>query len=203
MFAFSDDFASLYAMITAIDKIEKAYMNSAVASAAYDASCSELIAKFKTLRTVTEDSVPDVQHFMATYMMHCNSARHRLQVGVPATVEHRVERSEKRTNIVSVAECVHHYIGAMDTLKLNMFAKDQLAPCLSDLLLSIYKVPQLPPEFIGKTSLRRWSDKLDCMRASDEIDIDESRQLLYDIELSYNQFMQLLGGHDIIGHKTS
>lgn len=136
-------------------------------------------------------------------MMHCNSARHRLQVGVPATVEHRVERSEKRTNIVSVAECVHHYIGAMDTLKLNMFAKDQLAPCLSDLLLSIYKVPQLPPEFIGKTSLRRWSDKLDCMRASDEMDIDESRQLLYDIELSYNQFMQLLGGHDIIGHKTS
>lgn len=64
VFAFSDDFASLYAMITAIDKIEKAYMNSAVASAAYDASCSELIAKFKTLRTVTEDSVPDVQHFM-------------------------------------------------------------------------------------------------------------------------------------------
>jgi hypothetical protein len=61
VFAFSDDFASLYAMITAIDK---AYMNSAVASAAYDASCSELIAKFKTLRTVTEDSVPDVQHFM-------------------------------------------------------------------------------------------------------------------------------------------
>lgn len=59
-----DDFASLYAMITAIDKIEKAYMNSAIASAAYDASCSELIAKFKTLRTVTEDSVPDVQHFM-------------------------------------------------------------------------------------------------------------------------------------------
>jgi hypothetical protein len=64
VFAFSDDFASLYAMITAIDKIEKAYMNSAIASAAYDASCSELIAKFKTLRTVTEDSVPDVQHFM-------------------------------------------------------------------------------------------------------------------------------------------
>merc|ERR1719487_2902889 len=103
-----------------IDKLEKAYVNSTVASAAYDASCAELIAKYKTLRTVTEDSVPNVQHFMAIYMMHCTSARHRLQVGVPATVEHRVERSGKRTTAVSVAECVHHYIGAMDTLKLNM-----------------------------------------------------------------------------------
>ena len=47
-----------------IDKLEKAYVNSTVASAAYDASCAELIAKYKTLRTVTEDSVPNVQHFM-------------------------------------------------------------------------------------------------------------------------------------------
>jgi len=136
-------------------------------------------------------------------MMHCTSARHRLQVGVPATVEHRVERSGKRTTAVSVAECVHHYIGAMDTLKLNMFAKDQLAPCLSDLLLSIYKVPQLPAEFIGKTSLQIWRDRLERMRASDELNADESRQLLYDIELSYNQFMQLLGGNDIFGQEPS
>ena len=135
--------------------------------------------------------------------MHCTSARHRLQVGVPATVEHRVERSGKRTTAVSVAECVHHYIGAMDTLKLNMFAKDQLAPCLSDLLLSIYKVPQLPAEFIGKTSLQIWRDRLERMRASDELNADESRQLLYDIELSYNQFMQLLGGNDIFGQEPS
>merc|ERR1719197_582300 len=59
-----DDFANLYSIIKMIDKLEKAYVNSTVASAAYDASCAELIAKYKTLRTVTEDSVPNVQHFM-------------------------------------------------------------------------------------------------------------------------------------------
>ena len=41
------------------------------------------------------------------------------------------------------------------------------------------------------------------MRASDELNADESRQLLYDIELSYNQFMQLLGGNDIFGQEPS
>mmetsp|Transcript_10966 Transcript_10966/g.45681 ORF Transcript_10966/g.45681 Transcript_10966/m.45681 type:complete len:109 (+) Transcript_10966:60-386(+) len=59
-----DDFANLYSIIKMIDKLEKAYVNSTVASAAYDASCAELIAKYKTLRTVTEDGVPNVQHFM-------------------------------------------------------------------------------------------------------------------------------------------
>jgi hypothetical protein len=60
----ADEFANLYSIIKMIDKLEKAYVNSTVASAAYDASCAELIAKYKTLRTVTEDSVPNVQHFM-------------------------------------------------------------------------------------------------------------------------------------------
>lgn len=60
----ADDFANLYSIIKMIDKLEKAYVNSTVASAAYATSCAELIAKYKTLRTVTEDSVPNVQHFM-------------------------------------------------------------------------------------------------------------------------------------------
>lgn len=126
--------------------------------------------------------------------MHCVSARHRLQVGFPATIEHRVNRPGDSSSAVNVAECVHHYIGAMDTLKLNMAAKDQIAPCLSDLIISLYKVPQLPAEFAGKICVRRWIERLDSMRASDELGEDEVRQLLYDIENSYNVFMQLLGG---------
>ena len=71
---------------------------------------------------------------MSTYSMHCASARHRLQVSIPATIEHRVNRHGDSSTAVSVAECVHHYIGTMDTLKLNMAAKDQIAPCLSTCL---------------------------------------------------------------------
>jgi len=185
-----DNFANLFALIKTVEKLEKAYVNSAVPSDRYEAACSELLAKYKTLRNTLVDTVPDMQHFMATYSMHCPSARHRLQVGIPATIEHRVNRP---SSAVNVAECVHHYIGAMDTLKLNMAAKDQIAPCLSDLLISLHKVPQLPAEFAGKLCIRRWVERLDNMRASDELGEDEVRQLLYEIENSYNAFMQLLG----------
>ena len=82
----------------------------------------------------------------------------------------------------------------MDTLKLNMAAKDQIAPCLSDLSVSLYKVPQLPAEFDGKLCVRRWMERLEKMRASDELSEHEVRQLLFDMENSYNSFMRLLGG---------
>ena len=190
----TDNFANLFALIKTVEKLEKAYVNSAVPSDRYEAACSELITKYKTLRNTLADTVPDVQHFMATYSMHCVSARHRLQVGFPATIEHRVNRPGDSSSAVNVAECVHHYIGAMDTLKLNMVAKDQIAPCLSDLIVSLYKVPQLPADFQGKSCVRRWIERLDNMRASDELGEEEVRQLLYHIENAYNTFMQLLGG---------
>ena len=77
-----------------------------------------------------------------------------------------------------------------------MVAKDQVAPCLSDLLVSLYKVPQLPADFKGKAVAQQWLERLEKMRASDELGDDEVRQLLFDVENSYNAFMQLLGGKD-------
>jgi len=41
-----------------------------------------------------------------------------------------------------------------------------------------------------------YNRKLEKMRASDELADDETRQLLFDVENSYNQFMQLLGGKE-------
>ena len=66
-------------MIKTVEKLEKAYVNSAVPSAEYESACGELITKYKTLRNTLSDTVPDVSHFMATYAMHCASARHRLR----------------------------------------------------------------------------------------------------------------------------
>jgi hypothetical protein len=193
--------------------------------------------------------------FSSTYSIQFATARHRLQIGMPATVEHRVVRLDEQPSAVSVAECVHNYIGLIDTLKLNMWetiipywklhfqllklcfcfcwlfptgkpaptppacclalyfpldwlrlatftwplklaAKDQVAPYLSDLLTSLYRVQQLPTDFAGTILVRHWIVRLDKMRASDELGDDEIRQLLYDTENSYNAFMRLLGGHE-------
>lgn len=69
------------------------------------------------------------------------AAAHRLQLGVPATVEHASEgKPHAAVHAQLVAETTQSFITLMDALKLKMRAKDQLHPLLSDLLSAYTKV---------------------------------------------------------------
>ncbi len=93
-----------------------------------------------------------------------------------------------------VAEATQHFITAMDTLKLGMHDVDQLQPPLSDLLACLHRVPQLPPDFEGKAKARDWLARLNGMRASDKLEERDARQLSFDLEQAYNNFLRVLGG---------
>ena len=179
--------------------------------------------------------VPDVQAFMAQYNMQCPMAAKRLiYSGLPATVEHGAPRASvgAPNAAVAVAETVQHFITAMDSLKLNMVAVDQIYPVLSDLMQSMNKVqdgvngvahglvgvetgraarscpaaqsphasptplqiPSLPADFSGKVKTRAWVSKVHALPASRELGDDDVRQLLFDLESSYNDFMATIGG---------
>ncbi|KAI3711524.1 hypothetical protein L1987_70062 [Smallanthus sonchifolius] len=130
-----DNFAELYAIIKATEKLEKAYVRDIIPSADYEIECQKLIAHFKTLSSTLKDTVPSIERFHDTYKMDCPAAMNRLIIsGVPATVEHRAAAAASGvTSAATVAECVQNFITAMDSLKLNMTAVDQVFPLLSDL----------------------------------------------------------------------
>eukprot|EP00250_Pteridium_aquilinum_P008531 c18020_g1_i1 orf=198-833(+) len=188
-----DNYADLFAIIKTTEKLEKAYVRDVISPADYEPACTKLIAQFKTLWSSLKDTVPDVERFMSTYKMDCPAALNRLLVsGVPATVEHKGASSSESGSAVAVAECVQHYITSMDSLKLNMVAVDQVHPLLQDLLLSLNRVPVLPADFEGKVKARDWIAKLNRMGASDELTEQQSRQLLFDLDSSYNAFINAL-----------
>jgi ESCRT-I complex subunit VPS28 len=58
---------------------------------------------------------------------------------------------------VLVAETVQNFITAMDAIKLEQRAVDELHPLISDLLNALNRVPGLPPDHISTTKLREWS----------------------------------------------
>jgi ESCRT-I complex subunit VPS28 len=123
-----DNFADLFAIVKTMEKLEKAYVRDVISAKEYESACTKLIAQFRTLKTALKDTVPDVERFMETYKMDCPAALNRLLVsGVPANVEHKTASSDSGT-AAAVAECVQHYITAMDNLKLNMLAVDQVSP---------------------------------------------------------------------------
>ena len=156
----------------------------------------DLLAKFKTLRTaLRDDGVPDVEHFMATYKMDCASAAVRLlRSGLPATIEHGKPRGGGNNTAATVAEATQHFITSLDVLKLGMHEVDQVQPPLSDLLTSLHRVPQLPPDFEAKAKVKDWLARLGAMRAVDRLADSEVRQLAFDLESGYNAFIRTLGG---------
>ncbi|XP_015164556.1 vacuolar protein sorting-associated protein 28 homolog 2 isoform X2 [Solanum tuberosum] len=189
-----ENFAELFAIIKATEKLEKAYVRDIISPAEYEAECQKLIAHFKTLSSTLKDTVPSIEQFHDTYKMDCPAALNRLVTsGVPATVEHRAAAATSSASSASVvAECVQNFITAMDSLKLNMIAVDQVHPLLSDLSSSLNKLLILPSDFEGKTKMREWLSRLSKMGAADELTEQQARQLHFDLESSYNSFMAAL-----------
>lgn len=189
-----ENFAELYAIIRATEKLEKAYIRDIIPPSEYEIECQKLITHYKTLATTLKDTIPSVERFADTYKMDCPAAINRLVVsGVPATVEHRAAAATSATTSAAiVAECVQNFITAMDSLKLNMVAVDQVHPVLSDLSASLNKLTILPPDFEGKTKMREWISRLSKMGAADELTEQQARQLHFDLESSYNSFMAAL-----------
>lgn len=96
--------------------------------------------------------------------------------------------ADNRAEAVIVAETVQAFITTMDALRLNQRAVDEVHPLVSDLMSALNKVHGLPADFEGIVKIRGWLKKLNEMRASDEIDEDSVRQLLFDLDSSYSAF---------------
>lgn len=91
-----------------------------------------------------------------TRQMDHPAALHRLQIGVPATVEHATEAADGGAEQGKwVAETTQSFITFMDALKLNLRAKDQLHPFLTE-LMSGYSRFKGSGEWEGRGKILGW-----------------------------------------------
>lgn len=189
-----ENLADLFAILKCTEKLERAYVRDGINAKDYEAQCEKLIAQFRMLWGSMKETVPSIEGFMQQYHMQCPMAYTRLvQVGLPATIEHRKRPGEgSGGGARAVAETVQHFITAMDSLKLNLVAVDQICPILSDLMGSMSKIESLPPDFAPKGKVKTWYSKLYSQAASYELTEDEVRQLLFDLESSYNEFISTI-----------
>ncbi|CAG8460979.1 2769_t:CDS:2 [Ambispora gerdemannii] len=188
-----ENLADLYAIIVTMEHLEKAYIRDSITAAEYTPACAKLIAQYKTALNLVSDSVPDVEKFMNDYKLECPAAFNRIKIGVPATIEHSGPTDHDSSKSAKyVAETVQHFITSMDALKLKYKAVDDIHPMLSELMQSLNKVSSLPADFEGKAKLRNWLITLNSMKASDELNDEQVRQLLFDLENSHNAFYRSL-----------
>lgn len=188
-----DEQANLYAIILATEHLERAYARDAISQKEYTSQCKKLISQFKLAERVLRNSM-STETFMQTYDMDCPRAAERLlKMGIPEPMKGGYADDGMSSNhAVTVAETVQHFITAMDGIKLEQRAVDELQPLLADLMDVLTRVPDTPNDFEPNRRVRKWLQKLNEMRAVDEISEDDARQMHMDLDSAYMEFTRYL-----------
>ena len=87
---------------------------------------------------------------------------------------------------------VSTFITAMDSVSLDQRAVDELQPLLSDLNDALFRLPDTPENFEPNLKVNSWLQKLNAMRAVDELGDEEARQLKHDLDSAYTEFTRYL-----------
>lgn len=129
--------------------------------------------------------------FMMVYQMDCLHAADRLlRMGVPEPLK-TLDGSGNKV-VVTVAKTAMCFAAAMDMVKLEQWAVDELQPYLSYLMNALIQLPDVSNDFGPTHKVQRWLEKLNSMRAVDRINEDEGRQLYHDLDLVYSEFTRYL-----------
>jgi len=185
-----DNLAELFAVLTTLQCLEKAYIADRVSADQYTKNCSRLLTQFKAAfkQVSSEQDFPTVEDFMRKYRMDCPAALVRIKEDRPITV-----KDDKGNTQKMIADTVALFITSQDKLRMDILAKDDLYIDVKDLHDFLQQLSILPDDFEGKEKVGKWLRILDLMEAGDELEKEEARKMAFDIESSYAALLNVLG----------
>ncbi|XP_072911362.1 vacuolar protein sorting-associated protein 28 homolog [Hemitrygon akajei] len=183
-----DNMAELFAVVKTLQALEKTYIKDCVTPTEYTAACSRLLVQYKAaFRQVQGADITSIDEFCRRYRLDCPLAMERIKEDRPITI-----KDDKGNLNRCIADIVSLFITVMDKLRLEIRAMDEIQPDLRELMETMNRMSNLPPDFEGKEKVDQWLQKLSAMLASDELDDVQVRQMLFDLESAYNSFNRFL-----------
>ena len=217
-----DEKANLYAIIIATEHLERSYALDAINVRTYTDQCKKLISQFRVAEHIIKGEMT-TEDFMHIYQMDCPRAKERLLVqGIPQPVKGADTTNQSATvagkdcsccsyvqsDLLSaystcafvyswtLSETVQYFITTMDAVRLEQRYVDELQPLLSDLMDSLTRLSETPNDFEPNRKVQYWLQKLNALRAVDEIEEGDARQLLHDLDFAYSDFTRYLKAQD-------
>ncbi|XP_022119713.1 vacuolar protein sorting-associated protein 28 homolog [Pieris rapae] len=183
-----DNMAELYAVVSTLQHLEKAYMRDCVRAQEYTAACSRLLVQYRVaFKQVQGDEFPTIESFVSKFRLDCPAALERIRENKPNLI-----KDDKGNTNKYIAEIVSLFITLMDKLRLELRAMDMIQPELRELKDAMDCLTMLPEDFIGKIKVQEWLEMLSAMSASDELSEAQARQLVFDLETSLGAFNKTL-----------
>jgi len=183
-----ENMADLFALVSTLQNLEKAYIRDCVTPQEYTAACSKLLVQYKVaFKLIQGDEFPSIDTFVKKYRLDCPAALERIREDRPITI-----KDDKGNTSKCIADIVSLFITIMDKLRLGIKAMDELHPELRDLVDTMNRLSIITENFEGKAKVKTWLETLNTMQASDELSDDQVRQFLFDLESAYSAFNNLL-----------
>lgn len=183
-----DNMADLFALVSTLQNLEKAYIRDCVPGKEYTAACSKLLVQYKVaFKLVQGDEFPSIDTFVKKFRLDCPAALERIKEDRPITI-----RDDKGNTSKCIADTVSLFITIMDKLRLEIKAMDELHPELRDLVDTMNRLSLIPENFEGKEKVQSWLNTLNSMQASDELSESQVRQFLFDLDAAFAAFNNLL-----------
>jgi ESCRT-I complex subunit VPS28 len=195
-----EDQAELYAILKTCEYLEIAHARDVVEQTDYVEQCMKLIAQFKNFEKalIQRGTIASLQDFVVKYsILDCPRAIDRMQTGYPddppfSNVKLNNSKDDKKLAMSLVREMTELFIYLSNLLSLNRTAIDELLPQLEALLRSLNKAKSLITQGYDPTALEIWLKQMQSMKASDELNEEQTRQLLHDLNTSKAQIDDIL-----------
>ncbi|KAK0138596.1 Vacuolar protein sorting-associated protein 28 [Merluccius polli] len=185
-----DNMAELFAVVKTLQALEKAYIQDCVTP-------NELLVQYKAaFKQVQGSDVGSIDDFCRKYRLDCPLAMERIKEDRPITIKDDMGNLNR-----CIADIVSLFITVMDKLRLEIRAMDEIQPDLRELMETMNRMSNMPPDSEAKDKvslcvvalvLTPRLTTLSSMSASDELDDSQVRQMLFDLESAYNAFNRFL-----------
>ena len=183
-----DNLSELFAILTTLQQLEKAFTKDCVQPKEYTKQCNLLLVQYKAaFRQVRGDEFPDVETFCRLYRLDCPAALDRIREDRPITI-----KDAKGNESALVAEITSIFITTTDKLRMDVKSMDELCTDCKDLRDNLSSLSILPGDYEGHAKVEKWYNVLKDMNPSDELTDEQVRFMLHDYDSSLAAFNKIL-----------
>ena len=182
-----DDLANLYSVIRTVDTLERAFTNGLVAADEYEKNLNQLLTQYNVIKTALKDDYPDIEKFIDENDMDVAFAKARL-LGAQVAATRIYHGDSNKAEVVHILEAGQHFVTLVDSLKLELVHVDDILPLVRELSTALAGIPSLSANFESKEIVNSWLSKLNQMKASDKISVEDTRQMSLDLDNAYSVF---------------
>lgn len=195
-----DRLANMFSIIRQLEFLEKANVRGAFSvndeQDVYAKACDRLLIQYKTALTGFDPPF-NLDAFMKEYEMECSLAKHRINVGANANIEHGASSSAagagSDVNETKLAmDVTAQIITVIDNIELGRISTDALHPELTSLMGLLNRFRSLPIDFPLKAKIREWLQKLNGMTADQDLAEADTRQLSHDLNIGMDSIRDAL-----------